>query len=229
MLAAVLIGALALPRPGRDLQAPTVTPPSSVGTSPSGAAVLEGPAASSETARFEVLLLSTPRPASLDAATGRVAALWGEARLERTSFRTHFDQVRRLDLPAVLELFHPGRRETCFVALLALDKDRAVVAVGNDPPFSVPVAELDRLWTREAVFLWRDPAGLQQDKARAEQWTREALSRLGYGDDLGSAVGRFQQDAQLLADGVIGSRTLMTLYSLGRDPRPRLHAARGPS
>jgi general secretion pathway protein A len=233
VLAAVLIGALALPRPGRVRETPNVAPPSpfTPATTPSlnGAPVLAGPSASGETGRFESRLLTMSRPASLDAAVGRVAALWGESRLERTSLRTHFDQVRRLDLPAVLELFHPGRRETCFVALLSLDKDRASVAVGNEPPLGVPVAELDRLWTREAVFLWRDPAGLQQDKARAEQWTRQALSRLGYGDDLGSAVGRFQQDAQLLADGVIGSRTLMTLYSLGPGVRPRLSAARGPS
>jgi general secretion pathway protein A len=233
VLAAVLIGALALPRPGKDVGASSVAPASPLATSPppslSAVSVLERSAASGETARFESRLLATPRPASLDAAVGRVAALWGESRLERTSFRTHFDQVRRLDLPAVLELFHPGRRETCFVALLSLDKERAVVGVGSEPPFSLPVAELDRLWTREALFLWRDPAGLQQDPARAQEWARAALSRLGYGDDLGSAVGRFQQDAQLLPDGVVGSRTLMTLYSLGPDPRPRLTGVRGPS
>ena len=226
VVAVAFVTALALPRtlrapnetytvaaPGPALASPPVSPP------PPGA----------ETAQLESLLLTTPRAGSFDSAVSRVAALWGEPRLERTSLRTHLEQVRRLDLPSVLEMFHPGRRDTCFLALLGLDRDHALVAVGNEPPLRVPLPDLDRFWTREAVFLWRDPAGLQQDRVRAEQWARDALARLGYEGDLPGAVGRFQRDAQLLADGVIGSRTLMTLYSLGPDPRPRLNGGRGPS
>jgi murein L,D-transpeptidase YcbB/YkuD len=40
--------------------------------------------------------------------------------------------------------------------------------------------------------------------------------------DLAGAVARFQRDAELAADGVIGARTLMTLYSRAQYPRPRL-------
>ena len=66
------------------------------------------------------------------------------------------DQVRRLDLPVVLEMFHPARTDTCYVALLQIQGGEALVATGSGPPLRVPLAEVDRLWTRQAVFLWRD-------------------------------------------------------------------------
>jgi murein L,D-transpeptidase YcbB/YkuD len=155
-----------------------------------------------------------------------VQALWGRDTLERTTLRTHMDQVRRLNLPVVLEMFHPARRDTCYLALLQLDGDQAVVAADGSP-LRVPLAEVDRLWTRQAVFLWRDfdavtPAA---DPQRTNAWVRQALARLGYAardPDLALAVARFQQDADLAADGVIGARTLMTLYSRSQHPRPRL-------
>ncbi len=226
VLAAAFVAALALPR---TLRAPSEAPeaPASrpMGPLPSPAA----PAPGLDAARLESLLLATPRAASLDAALRRISGLWGDPQLERTSLRTHLDQVRRLDLPVILEVFHPGRRDTCFLALLALDKDSAEVAVGDEPPLRVPLSELDRFWTREALFLWRDPAGLQRDPARAEQWARDALASLGYGGDPRTAVSRFQRDAQLLPDGVVGSRTLMTLLSQGPEARPRLSAPRRPS
>ena len=101
------------------------------------------------------------------------------------------------------------------------------VAVGTAAPFRVTVADLDRLWTHEALFLWRDFQGLArpEGRARTEAWAKDTLARLGYAGseaDLSAAVGRFQRDSALIADGVIGSRTLMTLYSLGPYPRPRL-------
>src|SRR5260221_12501691 len=88
-------------------------------TLPSSAA----PPPAVDAARFESLLLATPREASLNAALRRIAGLWGDPPLERTSLRTHLDQVRRLDLPVILEVFHPSRRDTCFLALLALETD----------------------------------------------------------------------------------------------------------
>jgi hypothetical protein len=84
---------------------------------------------------------------------------------------------------------------------------------------------MDRYWTREAVFVWRDFDRVALDPARGPAWTRETLQRLGFlGDeaDTTPAVRRFQQDAQLLSDGVVGSRTLLALYSRTTHPQPRL-------
>jgi hypothetical protein len=161
-----------------------------------------------------------------------VQALWGGGDLERTPLRTHMDQVRRLDLPVVLELFHPARRDTCYVALMRIEGDEALVSAGAGGPLRVPLRDLDRLWTRQALFLWRDFDALAQtaDTARTTAWARESLARLGYLGldlDLSGAVSRFQRDSELAADGVIGSRTIMTLYSLGSYRRPRLLESRG--
>jgi general secretion pathway protein A len=172
------------------------------------------------------VLLALDHGRSFDAAVGQVQALWGPDALERTTLRTHMEQVRRLNLPVVLEMFHPARRDTCYLALLRLDGDQAVVA-GEGSPIRVPLSEVDRRWTRQAVFLWRDfdaltPAG---DPVRTNAWVRQALARLGYPapePDLSLAVARFQQDADLAADGLIGARTLMSLYSRSQYPRPRL-------
>ncbi len=208
VVAAALVVALAAPRP---LRAPEQ----------------EVPAAVSAVSRLEPSLLAIPHDASREAALARVQAQWGNEPLEKTSLRTHLDQVRHLDLPVVLEMFHPSRRDTCFLALLGLEGDVALVAVGIDAPFRVTVADLERLWTHEAIFLWRDFQGLArpEGKPRTEAWAKDTLARLGYAGseaDLSAMVGRFQHDSALIADGVIGSRTLMTLYSLGPYPRPRL-------
>jgi general secretion pathway protein A len=172
------------------------------------------------------LLLSLPRDASRQHAVGDIQALWGEGALEQTPLRTHLEQVRRLDLPVVLEMFHPTRRDTCSLALLHLEGDAAVVSAGGQR-LRVPVALLDRFWTRQATFLWRDfeSLGVQRDPARTATWAQEALARYGYpvAGDLAAAVSRFQSDVELTPDGVVGARTLMALYSRATTyARPRL-------
>lgn len=174
---------------------------------------------------LEPALLALPREASLQGATRAVAALWGPGPLEQTWLRTHLQQLRRLRLPAVLEVFHPARRETCYVALLRIDGATAEVSSGG-APLQVALDELDRLWTRQALLLWRDHDGLlpQGPAAIGAPATRAALERLGYPPqaDPGGAVSRFQGDLGLTPDGVVGARTLLALYSLGRGGQPRL-------
>jgi hypothetical protein len=181
--------------------------------------------APSPSGALEPVILSLRHDASLAGAVREVQALWGGDPLQKTTLRTHLDQVRRLDLPAVLEMFHPARRDTCYLALLRLEDDHAVVAGADGAPVRVPVSELDRWWTRQATFLWRDFDTAQGDPARTASWARDALGRLGYlgnDPDLPAAVARFQRDSELAPDGVLGSRTVMSLYTRGRYPRPRL-------
>jgi general secretion pathway protein A len=175
---------------------------------------------------LEATLLSLPRTASLEGSVAAVRALWGPGPLQRTDLQTHMRHVRRLDLPVVLEMFHPERSDTCFVALLQLEGDQALVST-NGPPLRLPLAELDRSWTRRAVFLWRDAELLHaiEDPAAGVAWAERNLSRLGYlneGPDLARAVTRFQRDTEIVPDGIIGTQTLLTLFSLGERSRPRL-------
>jgi general secretion pathway protein A len=222
VIAGALAGALLIPKtfsaPPVPAPAPTTPPPTTVAAAPSPSP------APPFSERLETGVLESDRLASFRHALARVESLWDRSNLQRTGLRTNLEQIRRLDLPAVLEMFHPGRKDTCFVALVGLEGDTAIVTLGDRPPLRVPAAQLDQLWTREAIFLWPDEGRLLADPRKAEAWARDTLDRLGYmrGPSLALALEEFQRDSQLIADGVVGTRTLMTLYSRGSDARPRL-------
>jgi general secretion pathway protein A len=222
--AVAILGSVLAWRTGLATATPALAPPEPPPAPPAAAAPGTAPAAPGTLA---TLVLGLSRDASREAALRDVGALWGGGPLEKTPLRTHLEQVRRLDLPVVVEMFHPARADTCYLALLRIEGDQAVVSAGHGEALRIPLPELDRLWTRQAIFLWRDfdRLGAASDPARTATWARDGLARLGYlqGEaDLGSAVARFQRDAELTPDGVIGSRTLMTLYSRAPNPRPRL-------
>lgn len=224
-VAVLAAGALFLPWPS------SAGPGTAPAPAPAAAPATTRPAPPAAPGALERLVQRLPREGSLEAALGRVQALWGEGPLQRTSLRTTLGHLRSLDLPAVLEVFHPSRSGVSHLALLRLEGDEAVVAAGGDP-VRVPCEELDRFWTRQAHVAWRDHEALVDaaDPLRLESWARETLSRLGYPEaDLPAAVVRFQRETHLAPDGVIGSRTLMTMYALGPHPRPHLVARRASS
>jgi hypothetical protein len=127
-----------------------------------------------------------------------------------------------VDLPAVLEMFHPLRRDTCYLALLGLQGETATVDVAGAGALEVPVSQVDALWTREAIFPWPEGRHLPEDPARRATWVRETLSGLGYGGDPTDAVERFQQDVGLVPDGVAGPRTRLVLFARSGAQAPRL-------
>jgi general secretion pathway protein A len=195
--ATALPGATATPAP-----APTPVPPRST--------------------RLDELVRTLPREASLASAAARVQAVWGGGPLARASLRTQLEQLRAFDLPAALELSHPSRRDTCFAALLRLGERSALVAIGDEPGIEVPLAQLDGLWTQEAVVWWpAQPAGASPSDGPDP--ARQSLAGLGFIEqDLTAAVARFQQQSSLVADGRLGPRTRMALYALTVRERPRL-------
>jgi general secretion pathway protein A len=171
--------------------------------------------------RLDALVRVLPRDASFASAAGRIQALWGRTSLAHASLRTQLEQLRAFDLPAALELAHPARRDTCFAALVGLDDRFAVVAIGDEPRLEVPRAQLDGLWTQDAVVWW--PASDNALPSQAAE--RQALAALGFPDaDLATAVARFQQHASLVADGQLGPRTSMALFALSPHAGPRLSA-----
>jgi general secretion pathway protein A len=186
-------------------------------------------AAAGPGAELEASLVGAASEGSLGNALEQIRALWGPGPLEATAFRAHLDQLRRLDLPVAVELFHPARRDTTYLALVGLHGDTALLAAADGARLRVRVSELDRYWTREASALWRDLDGVlaHSDPAWPASWARSELDRHGYGVGAGGlteAVVRFQAARDLAPDGVVGRRTLMTLYSLRSEPRPRLSA-----
>jgi general secretion pathway protein A len=233
-VAASLAFALGVPRtlhapitPAASAPPPVDGPAAEAAPPPSVPTPVPPPPRLPRSERLEAMVMDADRLSSFRTALGRVEGLWGPPSLERTTLRTNLEQLRQLDLPAVLEMFHPARRDTCFLALLGLSGEEALVSIGDGAALKVPASQLDQLWTREAVFPWRDAQNLNGDRRRAEVWAGETLSRLGYarGATLEASLQEFQRDSRLVADGMIGSRTLMMLYSRGAEPRPRLKTA----
>ena len=178
--------------------------------------------------RLDEILRTAPREASFAAAAARIEAVWGGDALSRTALRTHLEQLRSLGLPAVLEMFHPARRDTSFVALLRLDERAAVVAAGGAPEIEAPLSQIDALWTRDAVLWWPEPAEMRTDRGRSETWARQTLSGLGYAEpEMAASVSRFQESAGLVPDGLLGPRTRMALFALSPGSRIRLSASGG--
>ncbi len=222
---AVLAFAVA-PRLARAPEAPAPGSSSPGPPAPTLAPTPTPPPPSSD--RLDEILRTTPRAASFAAAAARVEAAWGGGALSRTTLRTHLEQLRALDLPAVLEMFHPARRDTSFLALLHLDERAAVVAAGDAPEIQAPLSQIDALWTRDAVVWWPESAEMRVDRARREAWARQVLSGLGHAEpDIMAAVSCFQQSAHLVPDGLLGPRTRMALFALSSGPRARLSASGG--
>ena len=102
---------------------------------------------------------------------------------------------------------------------MRLDERAAIVAIGDEPRLEVPLAQLDGLWTQDAVVWWPE----EQAAATEIAATRQALAGLGFSEpDLMAAVARFQQQTSLVADGRLGPRTRLALYALSPGERPRL-------
>jgi general secretion pathway protein A len=184
-------------------------------------------AAAPATAKDLDATLRSPGSGSLAGALEEIRPLWGPGPLEEARFRAHMMQLRRLDLPVVLEMFHPLRRDTAYLALLRLDGDVAIVATAAGVQVPVRVSELDRHWTRWVWAVWRDFDGVLRhpDRSWAASWIGATLARRGYAvgpAGLAETVARFQAERDLAPDGIVGSRTLMTLYSTGDYARPRL-------
>lgn len=161
-------------------------------------------------------------------------SIGGRAGLEVTELRTHVGQLRRLNLPTVLELFHTARSDTCFATLVRLDDRTAVLSFGPGDELRVPLSSLERYWTRRAHVFWKDFEQLDTLGPKDPQvvaWVEERLQELGFWSDEGdafphglqAALARFQSTSFLVADGIAGPRTRMSLYSLsGLYAMPRL-------
>jgi len=175
--------------------------------------------------RLEEALRTRPRDESFRSSIAAVEAAWGETGLARTRLRTHLDQLRRLDLPVVLEMFHPSRPDTCFVGLVGIHDATATIGVDDGPPIEAPLSQVDALWTREAVFPWPEAEAVPTDPVARDVWVRQALAGLGHssGDPVRD-VERFQSEVGLVPDGLAGPRTQLALFALSQVPRPRLSA-----
>jgi general secretion pathway protein A len=144
--------------------------------------------------------------------------------------------LRRLDLPAVIEL-RTSSGDRYFAVVVALDEQRATLDFGGNE-LTFPLAEIDRHWNGAFVLLWSapfsSPAIVPGQRGADVQWLRRRLSSLEgssgtdrggdvYDADVIRRVKAFQRSRLLADDGVAGEETLAHLSAAVLEPgRPRI-------
>ena len=167
------------------------------------------------------------------------AALDRGLRLYR--FSGNLGALLRTDYPAALELILPGIPGKRFVSLVGMEDEQLLI----DPPIagrrSLSFSEIEKHWSGQAVFLWRDSLNLLRSaspgsKGDGVKHVQGLLKEAGaydkpmtgiYNADTLSAVKEFQASRGIEQDGIVGGQTLMLLYrSIDRFQVPRLTAGR---
>jgi general secretion pathway protein A len=151
-----------------------------------------------------------------------------------------WSRLRRLDLPAVIELTAPrgGRRYATMVALgeqgTTLDLD------GRRHTFAP--RDVDRYWEGGFIVLWRVPELsavpiVPGARGKDVEWLRRRMDAIDgrsgaarardlFDRELRARVIDFQRSASLVTDGIVGHETLTHLSGVARDPDvPRLWRA----
>jgi general secretion pathway protein A len=150
-------------------------------------------------------------------------------------------KLRRIDLPAVIELASPAW-ERRYATVVGIDDHTATLELGGRR-FTFPLGELDRYWEGSFIVLWKGPP-LQSlmvgpgTRSKDVEWVRQRLSDLDgapmaakdrdvFDDDLRARVISFQRSRSLEPDGIVGEETLTHLSLTPRDPTiPRLSRER---
>jgi general secretion pathway protein A len=154
----------------------------------------------------------------------------------RCLFKTgDWNRLRRLNLPAILELTTPAG-EKSYTTVVALDADRATLAFG-ERRLTFPLNEISTHWDGFFIVLWRPPAPgttfiVPGMRGRDVEWVRRrigdgsvdggrlpARNRDLYDSELRDRVFAFQRSRSLAPDGVVGDDTLAHLSTASSDPR----------
>lgn len=152
----------------------------------------------------------------------------------------HWQDLRDLDRPVMIRLHQP-RGESQYALVSALDDNRVTLTLG-DKSAGYPLAEVERLWSGDYLWLWRMPPGKRTFIGRnappeAVRWLRSVLSGIGipsgdmqsgtYDTSLIAAVRQFQRQQGLTTDGSAGPETLIRLERFTAPAEtPRLSTSR---
>jgi general secretion pathway protein A len=227
---------------GRDAMGSV--PPADPSLAGAAASVATGPPAGaperSPAPRLAELLRDPALPATKGDALTVLLSLWGvpasgsppdcerppAGSLECLAATGTWQKLRRLDLPAALELAGPeGERR--YAVLTGLTASEATLRFG-DRVVTALLADIEPFWDGAFVMLWRPPPGTLPLRRGAEgpapDWPRTRTARVEdpeapipiprgrpNADGLEPRVGAFQQARSLEADGVAGREAAVLL------------------
>jgi general secretion pathway protein A len=226
------LGAWALSRgekPGPPLETPLPAPvvDERRAPEPTLAAILDDPSLTADRASAFVNLYALWGLDARNVNADRGCELGRAAGLRCLARTGTWTVLRRLNLPAILELATPDGRKH-HVVLASLDGDRATVEIGPRR-VTLPAGEVERFWDGPFVMIWKSPVTgpvpLQPGMGgRDVAWLRQRLGALDgqpitakanqtYDDELKRRVAVFQQGEALVPDGIAGEETLVRLVA----------------
>jgi general secretion pathway protein A len=144
-----------------------------------------------------------------------------------TEMWANFDGLRSANLPCLLEMFIPQELRPRYAVLTKLSDNEATILYGEGQSLEVPLQLLDEFWLRRAFVFWQEFEKLGEilragDYGGGVTWLQSGLKMMGFytGDLSGvfdgateKSVRRFQQENNLLLDGVVGPKTRLVLYA----------------
>jgi len=164
-----------------------------------------------------------PRTACRQAARAGLRCLNGRGNMGR---------LRRFDRPVVLKLFD-AHGVPFYATLVRITGDEAVVLVGGERR-QVPLEAIEMGWLGDYTLLWRPPPGYERPFRAGTggtlgEWLEDRMAHLPEGT-LGQGgvtrrLVRFQTEAGLVPDGVLGPKTLIALTTATDADVPRLAPA----
>ena len=146
--------------------------------------------------------------------------------LQVALYEGDFDDLLRLDQPALLEIDAAGRGAKRYLALVAVREGKAFVSPSPGGRGIVSLDELKGVWTGRAYLLWRNYLNFPEttdDGARGGRVAllQDLLREMGFYEEKPSgiydaatkeAVMRLQEARGFAADGRFGPQMLMILY-----------------
>lgn len=228
--------------------ATAATPPPATSLSPPAASMTAAAATAVPRVALADLLREPGVQATQEAAFAALYAAWSveypgprgslgcrraaEAGLGCVAKTGTWKKLRRLDLPAMLELLMPTGDKR-YATLTSIEGDEATLVFG-EREVKVRLAEIDAYWDGPFVVLWRAPAAgttyiRPGTRGKEVVWLRRQLDQIDggsspanaaaelYDERLKARVASFQRAHALGADGVVGEETLIHLAGAARD------------
>jgi general secretion pathway protein A len=194
---------------------------------PTLAAILSDPSLKADKARAFVSLYALWGLDARSANAERGCELGRGAGLRCLARTGTWTVLRRLNLPAILELTTPDGRKHHAV-LASLEGDRATLEI-DGRWVTLASSEVERFWDGPFVLIWKSPVTgpmpLQPGmEGRDVAWLRQRLGALDglpataranqtYDEELKRRVAAFQQGEALVPNGVAGEETLVRLVA----------------
>ncbi len=157
----------------------------------------------------------------------------------RTDLGQTLDDIRQINRPGLVTVAESAESRTLYL-VESIRQDGASLSNSSGKRF-MKWEELERAWDGGFTYLWRPPAGYRtalyqgMDNADLVRWVQARLGEINpdyetiisgglYSRAIAQAVAEFQRDQSLVADTVLGPRTLMRLMEQGNQSlsEPRL-------